>query len=120
MTISNCAAFSRARTINFVMRVSEWDAALLDALKDELGMTKSELIRYIILHASPYERCNISSETAAALVSEINHYGKQVNEIAHFACLSWRLSIQDFRKITGIYMGLCKIYVDYAQGNSNS
>ena len=74
---------NRIRTCNFSMRLSELDAAMLDAKKDEYGMTRSEYLRNLILFAPTCERPRYFCNCIESMLSDINRIGEQINEVAH-------------------------------------
>ncbi|MDL2233511.1 hypothetical protein LJC63_08030 [Ruminococcaceae bacterium OttesenSCG-928-L11] len=73
----------RIRQCNFSMRLREEQDALLNARKDEYGMTISEYLRTLILFASAFERPRSTSEFAAELYRELNCIGNCINDTAH-------------------------------------
>lgn len=101
---------NRMRNCNFSMRLREHEDALLDAKKDEFGMSKSEYLRNIILFAAAGERPRYSSEFAHLMFQELNNIGNSVNEIAHAVNSRRAVIPADLQAMTDHYMKLFTVY----------
>lgn|GEM_PF-1027871 len=111
---------NRIRTCNFSMRLSELDAAVLDAKKDEYNMSRSEYLRNLILFAPTCERPRYSSDYVDALVRDIDRVGRQLNEVAHNVNSRKTITEADVKILTEQFIELLAVYDTYIRDKVDS
>jgi len=104
---------NRIRICNFSMRLSELDAAMLDAKIDEYGMTRSEYLRDLILFAPTCERPRYFGNYIESMLSDINRIGEQINEVAHTVNSRRVVTDGDFVALTEQFTELLTVYDTY-------
>ena len=106
---------NRARKVGISIRVGDWDEALLNAKKDEAGMTKSEYLRTLILFAPACERPSFREDFTAPFIAELYHVGIRVNNNAHDANVFRYVSPQNMDDLKFLFTELLTVYDKYVR-----
>lgn len=114
MTVTNR---NRKRKLNVYLLDEEWE--ILQAKKDEAGMTQSDFIRNVIMFGAAHERTMFSKEDSQRLIYELNRIGNNVNQIAAKVNSSGTVDEMDFENLHQLYIGLLGAYDDFIRGKSN-
>ena len=109
---------SRQRNRQFSVYLLEEEMAILEAKKDEAGMTKSEFIRNMILFGAAHERTTFSKADSEALIYELNRIGNNINQIAFRANANRTIDWRDFRSMYDDYMELLSAYDQFIRGKA--
>lgn len=107
----------RERKLNVYLLDEEWE--VLQAKKDEAGMSQSDYVRNMILFGAAHERTVFSKETEKKLIYELNKIGTNLNQIAARANASKNVDKRDFDNLYQNYLGLLTAYDKYIRGKSN-
>ena len=107
----------RKRKLNVYLLDDEWE--ILQAKKDEAGMSQSEYIRNMILFGAAHERSIFSKEGERGLIYEINKIGTNLNQIAARANSSRIVDNRDFNDLYQNYLELLTAYDKYIRGKSD-
>lgn len=113
-------AKNRIRNHNFSMRLREYEDALLDAKKDEAGMTKSEYLRNIILFAAAGERPKFPSALAEEIYQSLNGIGNSINETAHAVNSRRNVLPSDIKLLMNGYVHLLEVYDEFVRDKAKS
>ena len=109
---------SRQRNRQFSVYLLEEEMAILEAKKDEAGMTKSEFIRNMILFGAAHERTMFSKADSETLIYELNRIGNNINQIAFRANANRTIDWRDFRSMYDDYMELLSAYDQFIRGKA--
>lgn len=107
----------RNRDRQFTVYLLEEEMAILEAKKDEAGMTKSEYIRNMIMFGAAHERTIFSKADAEKMIYEINRIGNNLNQIAYRANSSKNIDQHDFVTMYDSYMQLLSAYDNFVREN---
>ena len=107
----------RNRDRRFTVYLLEEEMAILEAKKDEAGMTKSDYIRNMILFGAVHERTIFSKNDAEKMIYEINQIGNNLNQIAYRANSSKNIDQHDFSAMYDSYMQLLSAYDNFVREN---
>lgn len=107
----------RDRKLNVYLLEEEWE--ILQAKKDEAGMSQSDYVRNMILFGAAHERTIFSKETEKKLIYELNKIGTNLNQIAARANASKNVDKRDFDTLYQNYLELLTAYDKYIRGKSN-
>lgn len=110
-------ARKRERKLNVYLLEEEWE--ILQAKKDEAGMSQSDYIRNMILFGAAHERTMFSKENEKKLIYEINKIGTNLNQIAARANASRIVDNRDFDNLYQNYLELLTAYDKFIRGKSN-
>ena len=103
----------RHREYGLFLYLLEEEKVMLDKKADEAGMSKSELIRNLIMYGAAYERHKFSNEYARKILYEINRIGNNLNQIAYVANNTKYFSQDEFDKMVKSYNDLLRYYTEY-------
>jgi len=95
--------------------VGDWDEALLNAKKDEAGMTKSEYLCTLILFAPACERPSFREDFTAPFIAELYHVGIRVNNNAHDTNVFRHVSPQNLGNLKNLSAELLAVYDKYVR-----
>ncbi len=73
---------NRKRKRYFKVHLYDDELAILDAKADEVGLSKSEYIRNLIVFGSTIKPTNFSDEYAHSLLVQMSRIGNNLNQIA--------------------------------------
>lgn len=107
----------RNRDRQFTVYLLEEEMAILEAKKDEAGMTKSEYIRNMIIFGAAHERTIFSKVDAEKMIYEINRIGNNLNQVAYRANSSKNIDQHAFITMYDSYMQLLSAYDNFVREN---
>ncbi|MDD3946214.1 MAG: plasmid mobilization relaxosome protein MobC [Clostridia bacterium] len=103
----------RHREYRLCLFLLEEEKVMLDKKADEAGMSKSELVRNLIMYGAAHERHKFSNEYAGKILYEINRIGNNLNQIAYVANSTKHFSRDEFDKMVKSYNDLLSYYTEY-------
>lgn len=106
---------NRSRDIKWGLWLNDTELETLNAKSQELGMSKSEYIRNIIMFGSTREITNFSKEDTRKIIYELNRIGNNINQIAYRVNSSKEVNDQDIVQIQDEMGKIIDLYFDMVE-----
>lgn len=107
----------RKRKLNVYLLDEEWE--VLQAKKDEAGISQSDYIRNMILFGAAHERTLFSKKDTENLLYELNRIGNNINQIAYRANANKTIDERDFQDMYNNYTELLSVYDKFIRGKKH-